>query len=151
MRFSDRPQSGEIKLLLAADVTPSREIRVNARIKNPTDHLIQLNITDRNPPVDLTIWDEHGNDLYQYAYANRSKDGKSADAARRHKNITLDLEGSQTKDYSWTVSKVFVNGRLVSIPPGHYKLQARLATVTYSNGRSNANLHQSNEVDLIVP
>jgi hypothetical protein len=150
MMFVNGSEAGDIRLVLSADASSSRDIRVKVEVQNPTDHLLQVSTTDRNPPVELSIWDDFGNDLYQYAYSDRSKDGKSADPSRRRKNVAVDLQGKQKKDYSWTVSKVFVNGKLVSIPPGHYKLRARLAAITNSDGRTQTKLYQSNEVDVVV-
>ena len=150
MAFQDESQN-QVRLVLATTVTNSRNVRVTVKIQNQTDQAIQVNIPDRNPPVDLSIWDDSGRDLYQYVSANLRKDGKSIDPNRRHKNITLDLGPREAKEYSWTVSKVSIDNKLVSIPAGQYKFQARLATVTVNAGAYRTRLHQSNEVEVVIP
>ena len=140
-----------VTLTLSARVTPGA-LEVRLVVQNTGGRPIQLDMSNRQPPADLSIFDETGSDRYQCNYATLSKDGKSASRPPARQSAQLALNAGESKTYSWTVSKLCdVPERSAPIPAGKYRLQARLGSLVRVEGRTQPVVYTSNFVELAVP
>jgi len=140
-----------VTLTLTARVVSTTTIDVQVVVRNATDKPVQVEIPNRQPPMELSIIDETGSDRYQCTYENLKKDGKSrsrpAPVAAR-----LDLEPGQAKTYSWTITALCAaGGGTQPMTAGRYQLKARLGSVARTAGSAESVIYSSNVAEVIVP
>jgi hypothetical protein len=142
----------ELKLSLSAMLNADRSLDLRVVVRNEREGPISVNIPETNP-IRITIMNENGQDVYGFAYADRDriKDGKSGRPGTGQRNVTLALQGNQTKEYTFKVRNVQETGAgPTPLKPGKYSIQVRLATVKYVAGEYKTDLYLSNVVDILI-
>jgi hypothetical protein len=151
-QFANAGEAPKLQLFLSVAVNADQSLSLEFVVKNQTDMPFSEDISDQSLPVRVSIWNERGEDLYRFAYANEKKDGKSGRPGTGGQHVVpLNLRPGEIKEYEQPIAMVLnAEGHLSPLPPGKYRIQARLATVELLNGRYETTLYQSNNVEIVL-
>jgi hypothetical protein len=143
--------SPKIELKLSGAVNAKRYLEIKISVVNDSNDTVVLSVSDRQPPFIISIQNQNGEDLYQYAGNYGKKDGKAADPRGWHRNVTWQFAPHETKEFNLTVDRLYpAEGKEAPIVEGKLSVQVRLGTVKYVSGRYQTTLYKSNVLDLNV-
>lgn len=144
-------EDSPLKLVIDVQVDDSAHLRIAANVKNASDRGITRNIASRLPPLNISVLDEAGRDLYWAINDRQYKRGKGLTREEGNSSVALNIAAGQQVSYLLDRIGVPVDGAGDSpLPPGTYKIQLRLATAENIGGVLQPKLITSNLVSVTV-
>ena len=125
-------------------------IAVELVMRNTSGQPLRVSFVDREPPFELSIWDEAGNDRYQCTYKNRVKDGKSVQKRQPSALKQVELAANASSRFAVKVAHMCdASSQRTGLQPGTYRVEARLAVAAETGTRST--ILTSNTVAVRIP
>lgn len=141
----------KLKLVIDVQVDANAHLRIAANVQNVSDRGILRDIASRLPPLNISVLDEAGRDLYWATNDRQYKRGKGLTREEGNSSVPLNIAAGQQVSYLLDRIGVPVDGAVDSpLPPGTYKIQLRLATAEHIGGVMQPKLITSNVVIVTV-
>ena len=133
--------SSALALRLAVTLNSDRSIDCELSVKNTTGSVLEISISDANPPFSVHIIDQSGHDL------NEAANRPIKDRTRRGL-ISVRLQAGEVRTFH---ARVAIPGAMnADASSGSYSVQAQLATVDYIDRQYVTKLFTSNAVPIHV-
>lgn len=140
-----------LKLVIDVQVDATAHLRIAANIQNTSNRSVLRDIASRLPPLNISVLDEAGQDLYWPSQDRQSKRGKGLTRDEGNSSIPLNIAAGQQVGYLIDRVGVPVEGAVDGpLPSGTYKVQLRLATAERIGGLLQPALLTSNVVSVTV-
>ncbi len=140
-----------LKLVIDVQVDATAHLRIAANVQNTSSRSISRDIAAKVPPLNISVLDEAGHDLYWAALDSQYKHGKGLTRTEGNRSIPLSIPAGQQVTY--LIDQVGVPGVGAvdgPLPPGNYKIQLRLATAERIGDVLQPTLITSNVVSVTV-
>lgn len=140
-----------LRLVIDVRVDATAHLRIAANVQNTSNRGISRDITSSLPPLNISVLDEAGHDLYWPSQDRQSKRGKGLTREEGNSSIALNIGVGQQVSYLIDRVGVPVDGAVDRpLPSGTYKVQLRLATAERIGGVLQPTLLTSNVVSVTV-
>ena len=140
-----------LKLVIDVQVDATAHLRIAANVLNVSGRGISRDIAARLPPLNISVLDESGRDLYWVTHDSQYKRGKGLTREEGNSSVPLNIAAGQQVSYLLDRVGIPIDGAIDGpLPPGTYKIQLRLATAEHVGGVMHPTLITSNVVSVTV-